>query len=496
MYEALRRPSWVGFCIGSRSYILNQHSSCCNSRPREFTPMSSNNSSTTLLLPGSDVNNFTFSSTSTVVVGWASGPNSRGTIDIIWGSFLTIFLCRWTAICLNIPHPDDTNVHVLLRKAKWMFWAIVGPELVLSVAIGQHASARRSVRRFKRLGCSTWTLRHAFFADMGGILLKPRDSTPFLVNSRQLAYLVQQKYTECPTISAGDIWDKSKADTMTKVLTLAQASWLAVQLCGRAIQHLPTTTLELSAAAIVFCTIGTLICWLRKPSDVQKGIVLSIDATTKEMLLDAGDAASKLYRHTPLDFVAKESFTISYDVMRLFNMSCDNPERPLRRFPDDRFPDISTVEKLALFCMTQAYAAFHLIGWDFYFPSRTELILWRVSSLVVTCTTWSFWVFKTIAARQRFGRWDKYLIWLRLKRGPHGNIADPETKLDRDDAFEQEQQKSRPILWWEVALILPVALVYIAARAYMVAEVFVSLRKLPLGAYKTVSIVSQIFPHW
>lgn len=447
------------------------------------------------VLPGADINNYTLPSTPITVLGWVSGPSGRGTIDIIWGSFLTIFLCTWTAVCLNLPHPDDTKLQVLLRKAKWMFWAIVGPELVLSVAIGQYASARRSVRRFRRLGYSQWTLRHAFFADMGGILLQPKDSTPFLVNARQLAYLVQHRYTTCPTISAEDIWDKSKADTMTKILTLTQASWLAIQLCGRAIQHLPTTTLELSAAAIVFCTFGTFFCWLQKPTDVDRGIVLKIETTTKQILLEAGKDAAEPYRHTPLDFVAKQSFTVSYDVMKMVNMRCDSLERPLRRFSDDRFPDISTFEKFALFCMTTAYAALHIVAWDFYFPTRIEQRLWRISSSVFTGTVLFYWVFETIAARQRFGRWDKYLIWLRVKKAPRWKSRDTEGALDPDDAFEQEQKKSRPILWWEVALILPIVLIYVAARVYMIAEVFMSLRKLPLGAYNTVDI-SQILPHW
>ena len=181
-----------------------------------------------------------------------------------------------------------------------MFWGIIGPEIVLAVAIGQYASAGRSVDRFRKLGCSQWTLRHAFFADMGGILLVPKDSTPFLVNSRQLAYLVQHGYTQHPLISEDEIWDKSKADTMTRVLTLAQAAWLIIQLCGRAIQQLPTTTLELSAAAIVFCTVGTFVCWLQKPSDVHSCISITLESSTAQILLDAGDEAKTPYIHTPL----------------------------------------------------------------------------------------------------------------------------------------------------------------------------------------------------
>ena len=214
------------------------------------------------------------------VSGWVSAPNSRGTIDIIWSSFSTIFLCTWTAVCLNIPHPNDSKRKVFLRKSKWMFWAIIGPEIVLAVAIGQFASARQSKKRFHKLGHMNWTIRHGFFADMGGFLLQPKTSLPFVVNSRQLAYLVEKKYVACPSISAEEIWDKSKADTLAKVITSIQASWLVIQLLGRATLHLPTTTLELSAGAIVFCTFGTFFCWLHKPADVQRGMVLKTEATT------------------------------------------------------------------------------------------------------------------------------------------------------------------------------------------------------------------------
>ncbi|KIW27892.1 uncharacterized protein PV07_07590 [Cladophialophora immunda] len=474
------------------------------------------------VLPGSSVNATTFSNVTALVIGWVSGPNSRGTIDIVWGSFFTIFLCTWTAVCLNIPHPQELPLQILRRKVKWMFWAIVGPELVLSVAIGQYASAQRSVKRFRHLGHPQWTLRNAFFADMGGILLQPKDSTPFSVNSRQLAYLVQNKYLEYPSITAEEIWDKSKADTLSKILTLIQASWLICQLLGRAILHLPASTLELSAGAIVFCTFGTFLCWLHKPSDVKRGIVITTEATTKEILIKAGDAAAAPYRHTPLDFVAKQSFTCGYDIMGFFNLRCDDRERPLRRFPNDRFPDISPLEKFVLFCMTTAYAAIHLIGWRFNFPSRTEALLWRVSSLIVTGTTVLFWVFETIAARQRYGRWDKYFILLHLKKPLPRPTADEETgvasettpdetqdasnrdpikpvahqaTMERLDAFEKQQEKAKPILVWEVGLIFPVVILYAVSRGYMIIEVFLGLRAMPLEVYETFSI-AQILPHW
>ena len=344
-----------------------------------------------------------------------------------------------------------------------MFCGILGPELVLAVAIGQWASACRSVKRFKTMGYPQWTIRHGFFADMGGILLQPRDSTPFLVNARQLAYLVQHKYAQFPEITEAEIWDRSKADTLTKAMTIVQASWLAIQIIGRAICHIPTTTLELSAVAIVFCTLGTFYFWLHKPSDVQKGIVIRISCSIPEILVAAGLDTARPYVHTPLDFVGKQSPTCGYDIMKFFHLRCDDRERPLRRFPNDRFPDISTVEKFALFMMTLAYAALHLVGWNFPFPTRTERALWRLAAWFITGTTFVFWIFETIAARQRFGRWDKYLIWLKFKRPTPCGLA--KGRVATADFREMEQKAAKPMpSVLEASLIMPVAVLYVVAR--------------------------------
>lgn len=212
------------------------------------------------------------------------------------------------------PTPRRYSTSNFGQEGEWMFWAFVGPELVLSVAIGQYASARRSLSRFRELGYRQWTLPHAFFADRGGILLEPKDSTPFLIDGRQLACLLQKKYLSYSNISDEKIWDKPKADTLRKVFTLIQGTWLIFELVGRAISHLAISALELSAGAIVFYTFGTVICWLHKPMDVRKGIVLTTDLTTAQILMEASDAAAIPYRHTPLNFVAKQSFTFNYDV--------------------------------------------------------------------------------------------------------------------------------------------------------------------------------------
>lgn len=88
-----------------------------------------------------------------------------------------------------------------------------------------------------------------------------------------------------------------------------------------------------------------------------------------------------------------------------------------------------------------------------------------------------------------------------MKKPPSKLETDAETAVDRQDtvdcldAFEKEQMRARPILKWEVGLILPIVLFYVSAWGYMIVEVFVSLRALPLGVYETFDL-ADIPPHW
>ena len=69
--------------------------------------------------------------------GWTSSPNGRGTIDIIWASIVTIFLCTWSVLCINVLAPDETFLKTCLRKVKLAAICGLGPEFLLVLAMGQ-----------------------------------------------------------------------------------------------------------------------------------------------------------------------------------------------------------------------------------------------------------------------------------------------------------------------------------------------------------------------
>lgn len=143
--------------------------------------------------------------------GWVANPNTQGTFDIIQSSVLTIFFCTWTCLHLNVPAVNEGALVPILRKFRWMVLTILAPEFVTVLAAGQRADAKRVRDELHELGYSQWTLRQSFYANMGGFILCPRDSTPFPIHGFHLVYLVEKDYMTLPSMTSDEIADKSKA---------------------------------------------------------------------------------------------------------------------------------------------------------------------------------------------------------------------------------------------------------------------------------------------
>ena len=104
--------------------------------------------------------------------GWTPSPDCRGTIAIIWNSLLTMFLCCWSALVVNVPDPRSTTSQILMRKLYLLGLCVIAPEIIFQAALGQWLSARRSVKLFSEAGHPDWNMRHGFYANMGGFHLQ------------------------------------------------------------------------------------------------------------------------------------------------------------------------------------------------------------------------------------------------------------------------------------------------------------------------------------
>ena len=427
-------------------------------------------------------------STDDFVLGWVDQPNTRGTIDILWSCLVTIFLCSWTVLCLNVPAPTDSHLIVFGRRLRWMVMAIIGPEFVLGFAAGQYESAYKSSSAFKDLGLD-WSMQHAFFADMGGFMLHPEKSKPFPINNKHILWLIRNNYMEFPQVSAKTIWDKSKADHLIKTIICIQICWLMINVVARAIQRIAITTIELATVSIVFCTIATYFCWYHKPADVAVPIEIHIPCTTAEILIAAGDAASKPYNMTPLDFVDNLGPSWSGNVMAFAGIRSGPQQRPLPRLPNDRFPHVRGLRQILLVTVTLFSDGIHIFGWHFAFPTRSERIIWRVASLQMFITAAFFWGAELGAGLHRDQTWEL----LRTMLVHPSQVKDLKRRRSQRPSRPQQTPATFP-LPWECGASVTMWVLYLVARMYVLGEMFAGLRIQPQSAYVGVNW-SDFLPH-
>ena len=94
---------------------------------------------------------------------------------------------------------------------------MLGPEFVLLSAVGQYCSAKDATRAFHNSGYVKWTIRHSYFADMGGVHVRFPRWRPFPVNAKQLHYLVVNHHIVYPeNITLEKIKDRNKRDGLSR----------------------------------------------------------------------------------------------------------------------------------------------------------------------------------------------------------------------------------------------------------------------------------------
>jgi hypothetical protein len=366
----------------------------------------------------------------------------------------------------------------------WMAFTLIFPEVTSAVAIEQYESASQSVKDFALLQHPShpeWTMRHAFFADMGGFVLQSPDFPPFPVDSQQMLYLVREGYISFPDVDKQTIQDKNKADGFARLIMILQTTWFVVQVVARAFQHLAVSTVELAVLGFVFCTYISTALWLKKPLDVGTPIVLKTEFRMADILLKAGDRAKDPYKMTPLDFadatpgisaVTPFWFALGY----LLGIGIPPKSRPIDFFPNSRTipPRGSGTFTMILETVGATFfVGIHLIGWNFTFPTNLELLFWRVANLTLV------------------GIMVCYLLFLHVG----GLIARCVGKF----LFKKEARTTLDLLklcpaWFLVLVIGSVVGLYSVARLYIIIEALVGLRALPTGAYATVDWTSFL-PH-
>lgn len=125
-----------------------------------------------------------------------------------------------------------------------------------------------------------WTLRHAFFATMGGFEIDVDEKYEWILEKKfggkqkrvlnAWGLIALEKLDSLPVIDVETIKARSKADTLAKTLVCFQAIEMIVQVIARKAAGLPITLLELNTLAHVGCAVVMYALWWYKPQNVQE----------------------------------------------------------------------------------------------------------------------------------------------------------------------------------------------------------------------------------
>lgn len=445
--------------------------------------------------------------------GWTSQPDGRGTWDILWSCGSTMILCSWSLLCLNVPGPTDSRFQVFRRKVYVTTLCFLGPEFIFIIALGQWKSACRSVRDFHASGFEKWTMRHAHFADMGGFILHTRDWKPFPVDAKQLHYLITKGYVKYPDrIDERRISDKNKSDGLLRTITLGQILWFSINICARAVQHLPVTCLELTTASFIICSVATSICWLYKPADMTTSEDLVTDFTMAEILTRAGGMASATYSRTPLDFISREEWPWSMywsnwiNILRNMHISFRPRALPVDRFENTLFLPISRrlviLPQLLCFC----FCAVFFCGWNLTFPTKAEQTLWRAACVTILLSILAYYLITEVVffiypalRRSLIAAFGRYINWRRSTNPRQVIPSRLSQKVNLIAACVRNNSVSQdPALTLPLKAILPVyclGFMYCCSRTYIYIADWIELRSLPPTAYSTVKWL-ELLPHF
>ena len=204
------------------------------------------------------------------------------------------------------------------------------------------------------------------------------------------------------------ILDQAASSSLSKALLIVQVAWFCTNCASRLFQHLPLSLLEISTAAHAFCTLLTYFVWWSKPLNVAAPTLLR-DKEAREVyaLLKCSrgeyDKALEIAQKRAAGDSSMATGPHSLEKITLAAGALQHllpiPDRPLlspafkrhdRRlvpgtFRADDFKKNPSIPLTLCICPI-IYGLPHFLAWSDQFPTPLERLLWRISSLVVTCS--------------------------------------------------------------------------------------------------------------
>lgn len=310
-------------------------------------------------------------------------------------------------------------------------------------------------------------------------MISEDDGVTYSFVGLELVWLHLNQFVEIPELSEERIKGWSNTDSMAKLLACVQSLWFLITCLGRVIQQLPFSTLEIFTVSFIGCTWINYYFWWHKPQGLETITSIHVPHLL-ERTLDAMEEAVPLGRRgewrnftlssltnvgdnfprnrTAIEHVTRRSLgVIELTGMNHLPLGLD---RDLLEWEDLMNHAMLGFwgESWQLACATFPgilNTAFDIVAWNFVFPTPVESLLWKIS----TCTTTGLALATMVY-----------------------------TLVDWAVTNKKDCQQLDSIPFKSYAIV------YSFLRLYVIVEIFIGLRALPGGVFRTVAW-SKYFPH-
>ncbi|KAJ8507022.1 hypothetical protein ONZ45_g10565 [Pleurotus djamor] len=355
--------------------------------------------------------------------------NTRSAIQIVWSCLFILFTCTWTAIHPNVPPAgvSSSKWQKLWWRIKIMLWTLMLPEMMVCWATyqwkqaqkislegtiaplplafcvkliisnysasnqatfqsipaghegGAHSQPAEMERALTLIGKSSpptsspdsnekiqpqaeWTRTHSYFLLMGGFAVP---DSPARLSWKPIRFTdILRNRCQWPLAQEADILNVTKGEALAKTIVVLQVIWFISQLCGRVAQHLAITELEVMTLAYAIICAMLYVLWFGKPYDVQRPIFLEgpsyHPSTPKSSALRFGH------------------FLLGAWIWTIHGQIVGDTEFSQRFLNGSR--RAGKARNLALLISATLFGGIHLLAWNFEFPTRLELLMWRIAS--------------------------------------------------------------------------------------------------------------------
>lgn len=403
---------------------------------------------------GRDRNNTVLSHRSrALLVGWTLESPGRGTLTLISTCLTTILLCTWVMIH---PRVYKSQKHATAHKFAMFFKAIIAPEFIAVEALQEWTQCRRMQRDCARRTGNQFQLVHAFYVSMLGLRYRAPKGEDRVIWPNQYTWLLEQRLVSWEDhagwgLSVDGLRDKSKADSMAKLIAMIQVSWFVAQSVMRAAHSLPLSQLESMTLGYVPLFAVTYFLWWHKPKDIRSPSIVELpcmDERQKDIFesmaisdkFDEGLVGPVTYWNvwylTPRLFEKEAQDKAIQDARNTRKQAETASNGSSHAKPETEVPHGVTVsesevldseslesrvrnEKVLahwdphlymsklwpLICVFGvSFGALHLVAWNTVFPTAAEMWLWRASALVSALSILVFMHFRKVTLR-----WDGLL---------------------------------------------------------------------------------------